>query len=380
MKEQTFRTAKIMVVDDEPGNVQVLARILKWAKYDKVLTTTDSTQVAQLYREFKPDILLLDLKMPKMDGFAVMAHLKEVEPDDFLPVLVLTAQQDRKVRLKALKAGAKDFLNKPFDTAEVLLRINNLVETHQLHKQIRNQNKTLEEKVFDRTKELSESRLEIINRLARAAEYRDNETGMHIIRISRLCARLGKLAGLSPKECELILHASPMHDVGKIGIPDNILMKPGKLSPTEWEIMKMHPIIGAEMLSGSSSELLQMAETIALTHQERWDGSGYPRGLKGEAIPLVGRIVALCDVFDALTNARPYKGAFPVFEAMIEIESKSGILLDPHLVNMFKADLPEMLRIIKQHADSEDGQAGKSKLREIFKVQSELPAEKHRFH
>ncbi|MFQ5715933.1 MAG: HD domain-containing phosphohydrolase [Nitrospinales bacterium] len=380
MKEQKFRTAKIMIVDDEPGNVQVLARILKWAKYDKVLTTTDPTKVERLYQEFKPDILLLDLKMPEMDGFDVMAHLKTIEPDDFLPILVLTAQQDRKVRLKALKAGAKDFLNKPFDTAEVLLRINNLVETHQLHKQIRNQNKTLEEKVLDRTKELSESRLEIINRLARAAEYRDNETGMHIVRMSRLCARLGELAGLSPKECELILHASPMHDVGKIGIPDNILMKPGKLSPAEWEIMKMHPIIGSEMLSGSSSELLQMAETIALTHQERWDGSGYPKGLKGEEIPLVGRIVALCDVFDALTNARPYKGAFPVFEAMIEIESKSGILFDPHLVNIFKTDLPEMLRIISQHADSEDDQAGKSKLKEIFKIQNELLAEKHHFH
>lgn len=218
-------------------------------------------------------------------------------------------------------------------------------ELRRLHQAVRHQNRFLEEKVRERTKELQDSRLEVIHRLGRAAEYRDNDTGLHTIRMSRYAAALGRAAGMTEAECELLLHASPLHDVGKIAIPDRILLKPGKLDPDEWEVMKTHAAIGAELLAGSRSELMQMAETIALTHHEKWDGSGYPRGLKGEEIPLVGRICALCDVFDALTSERPYKKAWSVPEAMAEIERGSGTHFDPRLVELFKQILPEIMEI-----------------------------------
>lgn len=372
MAYSKFNDAKIMIVDDEPGNIHILERILKWARYTQVLSTTNSLEAARLYQEFKPDIILLDLKMPGLNGYEVMAQLREIECDSYLPVLILTAQRDRSSRLQALESGAKDFIQKPFDTAEVLLRIGNIIETRLLHKAVQDQNMVLEEKVRERTKEVRHTRLEVINRLGRAAEYRDNETGMHIIRMSRLSARLAQALGMNEEECELILNASPMHDVGKIGIPDHILLKPGKLNQAEWEIMKMHPAMGAEILSGSNSEVLKMAEVIAITHQERWDGSGYPKGLKGEGIPFVGRLVALCDVFDALTSKRPYKEAFPVEEALIEIENQSGKLFDPHLVKTFKEILPDMIQIIGQNADSKHESLGKSKLKEILNKQAHL--------
>jgi len=369
MKETKYSRAKIMIVDDDPGNIHILERILKWQGYSRIFSITRSTEAVELYRDTRPDILLLDLKMPEMNGLEVLSQLSKIEEDHYIPVLVLTAQQDRVTKLEALKAGAKDFLNKPFDIAEVLLRIDNIIETRLLHNEIRDQNKILEEKVRERTRELRETQLEIINRLGRASEYRDNETGMHIIRMSRLSARLAQALGMNAESCELILHASPMHDVGKIGIPDHILLKPGKLNDVEWEIMRMHPTMGAEMLSGGQSELLQMAELIAITHQERWDGSGYPKGLRGEEIPLEGRIVALCDVFDALTSRRAYKSAFSVEDSVSEIEKQSGKLFDPKLVDVFKSTLPDMLQIIDEFADTKHNGSGKSKLKELVEIE-----------
>lgn len=369
MKETKYSRAKIMIVDDDPGNIHILERILKWQGYSRIFSITRSTEAVELYRDTRPDILLLDLKMPEMNGLEVLSQLSKIEEDHYIPVLVLTAQQDRVTKLEALKAGAKDFLNKPFDIAEVLLRIDNIIETRLLHNEIRDQNKILEEKVRERTRELRETQLEIINRLGRASEYRDNETGMHIIRMSRLSARLAQALGMNAESCELILHASPMHDVGKIGIPDHILLKPGKLNDAEWEIMRMHPTMGAEMLSGGQSELLQMAELIAITHQERWDGSGYPKGLRGEEIPLEGRIVALCDVFDALTSRRAYKSAFSVEDSVSEIEKQSGKLFDPKLVDVFKSTLPDMLQIIDEFADTKHNGSGKSKLKELVEIE-----------
>ena len=291
--------------------------------------------------------------MPYLDGFQVMEQLKEVEKDSYAPILVLTAQSDRNTRLRALAAGARDYIEKPFDITEVTQRISNMLEIRLLHNQVRDQNLILEEKVRARTRELEETRQEAILRLGRAAEYRDNETGMHVIRMSRLSAKLAKKIGLSDDECQLILQASPMHDVGKIGIPDEILLKPGKLNKDEWAIMKKHPEIGAEILSGSHSAVMKMAESIALTHQERWDGSGYPNNLKGEEIPLAGRIVAICDVFDALTSKRYYKEAFSIEKSMEIIEQSSGKDFESRLVEAFKKALPEMIRIVKELPDDE---------------------------
>jgi len=282
--------------------------------------------------------------MPYIDGFQVMEKLNSFEENSYAPVLVLTAQADEDNQLRALHSGAKDFLSKPFTSSEVLARINNMLEVRLL-------NKNLEQKVQERTKELNETRLEIIRRLGHAAEYRDNETGMHVIRMSIYSATIARAAGLDKEECERILKASPMHDLGKIGISDDILLKPGKLDDHQWKIMKTHPGMGAKILSGSQSDLLKMAETIALTHQEKWDGSGYPKGLKGEEIPLVGRIVAIADVFDALTTERPYKKEWPFEKAVALIEEGSGKHFDPQLVAIFKDILPKILEIKEKFAE-----------------------------
>jgi putative two-component system response regulator len=344
--------AKILIVDDQPANVMLLDQTLKDKKYKNVRSTTDSRQAIPIYEEFRPDLLLLDLAMPHMSGFDIMEKLHEIEGDSYIPVLVLTAQHDNKTRLQALKSGARDFITKPFDLMEVLMRINNMLEIRLLHNRLRQQNQELERKVQERTHELEETRMEVIIRLGRAAEYRDNETGMHVVRMSHYSESLGRMAGLDSRECSLLRAASPMHDLGKIGIPDSILLKPGKLDDNEWEIMKMHPTIGASVLAGSDHEVMLMAETISFTHHEKWDGSGYPRGLKGNEIPMVGQIVAVCDVFDALTTERPYKGAWLVEDAVNLIKEQSGRHFNPDLVEKFLQILPEILEIKDQYAES----------------------------
>jgi len=351
--QNNFLNTKILIVDDEQANIALLEDVLENEGYTNFKSTADSRKALDLYKEFRPDLVLLDLNMPHLDGFQVMEQLSEVEKNSYAPVLVLTAQADRNTRLRALAAGARDYIEKPFDITEVVQRISNMLEIRLLHNQVRDQNQILEEKVRARTCELEETRQEAILRLGRAAEYRDNETGMHVIRMSRLSARLAKEIGLNYKECQLILQASPMHDVGKIGIPDEILLKPGKLNEKEWIIMKKHSEIGAEILSGSRSAIMKMAESIALTHQERWDGSGYPNNLKGEEIPLAGRIVAICDVFDALTSKRYYKEAYSVEKSMEIIEQGSGKDFEPYLVDTFKRTLPEMVRIVQELPDDE---------------------------
>lgn len=344
--------AKILIVDDETDNVSVLERILKIEGYTNLQSTTDSRDVKTIYQDFLPDLVLLDLGMPHMDGFEVMGLLKEINKGTHLPILVLTALQDDDILLKALDSGAQDFINKPFDLPEVLARIRNMLEVRLLQKELKKQNEVLEKKVCERTKELNETRLEIIRRLTMAAEYRDNETGQHIIRMSKMCALLGKTIGMNESQYDLLLNASPMHDIGKIGIPDRVLLKPGKLDPEEWEIMKTHTIIGAELLSGHSSELMEMARIIALTHHEKWNGTGYPEGLKGEEIPLVGRICAVCDVFDALTSDRPYKKAWSIEDSLSEIYKNSGKDFDPKLVEAFKKVKDDIIKIIEDRTDT----------------------------
>jgi putative two-component system response regulator len=300
-------------------------------------------------------LILLDLTMPHLDGFQVMKQLQETAQDDYLSVLVLTANSERAIRLRALESGAKDFLTKPVDRVEALTRIRNLLEVRLLHIAALDLNRVLEDKVQERTEELrttnlelQATRLEVILRMGWVAEMRDTDTSAHISRVSRSCACLGKAIGLDERRCELLLNASAMHDVGKVGIPDHILLKPGKLEPDEMNVMKTHAGIGAMVLRGSSYELMKMAEEIALTHHEKWDGSGYPNGLRGEEIPLVGRIVSVCDVFDALTSERPYKQAWPIAPAVAEIESGSGAHFDPQLVLAFCRVLPEILDIRNQ--------------------------------
>jgi putative two-component system response regulator len=348
-----FLLAKILIIDDESSSITLLEDILENEGYSNFRSIQDSSKALEIYREIRPDLVLLNLDMPDLSGYKVMEQLMEAEKRYTPPVLALTALSDRNNKLRALSAGAREYVEKPFDITEVLHRISNMLEMHLLHNQVRDQNQILEKKVKVRTFELEETRQEAILRLGRAAEYRDNETGMHVIRMSRLSHKLAEEIGMPEQECQLILQASPMHDVGKIGVPDEILLKPGKLDEKEWKIMKKHPEIGAEILSGSHSAVMQIAETIALTHQERWDGSGYPHGLKGEEIPIAGRVVAICDVFDALTSKRYYKEAFSVEKSMEIIEGGKGKDFEPKLVDAFKRVLPDMIRIVKELPDDE---------------------------
>jgi putative two-component system response regulator len=330
---ETLYQAHILIVDDQRPNVRLLERILEQAGYVAVQGTTEPCQVAELFDKFQPDLVLLDLHMPHMDGFGVMEALStRIPAGSYFPILVVTADITPEAKRRALSAGARDFLSKPFDTTEVLLRIKNLLETRFLHLQLQNQNQALEAKVRERTRELEQTQLEILERLAQAAEYRDDDTGQHTQRVGHLAARLARDLGLPNEQVELIRLAAPLHDLGKIGIPDHILLKPGRFNPSEYEHMKTHSAIGARILSGGRYPLLRMAEEIAYAHHERWDGSGYPLGLAGEDIPLTGRIVAVADTFDALTHERPYKHAWPIAEAVAEIARQSDEKFDPRVV------------------------------------------------
>lgn len=325
--EVTF-DARILVVDDELANVRFLEVVLEQAGYKHVRSTTDSKQVLSIFEEWSPDLILLDLHMPHPDGFEVLELLRPHLERIYLPILILTADITPKAKRQALTEGAKDFLTKPLDRVEVLLRINILLQT-------RFQNQILESTVRERTEELTYSQHETLERLALAAEYRDDDTGLHTQRVGVMVARIAASMGVPKHQVALLEQTAPLHDIGKIGISDLILLKPGKLTEEEFEIMRQHTVIGGRILSGSRSAWLQQAEEIALSHHERWDGSGYPLGLGGEAIPLSGRIVAVADVFDALTNDRPYKKAWPVTEALAEIERQCGRHFDPDVVAAF---------------------------------------------
>lgn len=350
LDEKTIKEAKILIVDDQPANVTLIEKMLDIDGYINVISTTDPTQVEAIYLEQNSDLILLDLNMPEMDGYQVLAKIREVDPD-YPPIIVLTAQSDRESRIKALDLGARDFLAKPFDRVELMTRIRNMLEVRIMTTAMKNQNIVLDGMVKERTQELNDTRLEVIRRLGRAAEYRDDMTGFHIIRMSRYSQLLGLASGMDEAETEMLLNASPMHDIGKIGIPDSVLMKPGKLEPDEWKIMQTHVDIGVEILSGSSSALMDMAAEIAQNHHEKWDGSGYPRGLSGEDIPLTGRVVAIADVFDALTTERPYKKAWPIEEAVEFLKEQSNKHFEPRLVEIFLEILPDILAVRDQYSE-----------------------------
>jgi putative two-component system response regulator len=340
MTPRVFSRARILVIDDERANVDLLKRVLERAGFSRIVTTCDPREAKDLYIEFRPDLVLLDLHMPHLDGFAVMQQFNQIAEATYLPVLIVTGDLSPQAKRDALSRGAKDFLHKPFSTDEVLLRIGTLLETRFLYLQIQSQNQMLEAKVLERTRELEGAQIEIIERLARAAEFRDDNTGQHTERVGQMAALIAKQIGLSDGQVALIRRAAPLHDVGKIGIPDNILLKLGKLTVDEFDIVKTHTTIGARILSGSRFPILRIAEEIAFSHHERWDGDGYA-GLARDAIPLAGRIVAVADVFDALTQRRPYKDAWPIDNAMGEIDRERGRQFDPALVDAF-------LRVIEQ--------------------------------
>lgn len=331
-----FKDARVLIVDDQVANVMLLEELFARWGYADVIATTDSREVVDLCREIDPDIVLLDLRMPKPDGFEVMELLEEsVRGPARLPILVLTAEVSREVRRRALAAGARDFVSKPFDADEVELRVGNLLETRRLQLELQRQNVVLDYRVKARTRDLESSRLDALRRLALAAEFRDTSTHEHTGRVARTAAQLVAGLGGDDEEVRLMRSAAPLHDVGKIGIPDSILLKAGALSADEYELMKQHTVLGAQILAGGSSPLLQACEDIAATHHECWDGTGYPAGLSGNDIPLSGRVTALADVYDALTHRRPYKEAWPAEAAVEEIARDRGSRFDPAVVDVF---------------------------------------------
>jgi putative two-component system response regulator len=332
----------ILVVDDVPANIDMLADILR-ADY-RVIFATSGVDALETAMTAKPSLIMLDVMMLGMDGYEVCRRLKGDLRTCGIPVIFLTAQADPVNEELGLKLGAVDYLYKPCHAAIVRQRV-------RLHIELRNQNVALETKVRERTRELEETRIEIIRRLGRAAEYRDNETGMHVMRMSQCCHRLAIAAGIPAGQAEILQLAAPMHDIGKIGIPDRILLKPGKLDAEEWAIMQRHVQIGAEIIGKHQSPLLDVARTVALTHHERWDGKGYPLGLVGEVIPIEGRIAAICDVYDALRSVRPYKQAWPQEKAIALIVEQSGLAFDPALVKLFHDQLNEFARISDLFAD-----------------------------
>ena len=341
----------ILIVDDEPANLKLLDKMLGGQGYRRLVLVNDARQAVANYLASRPSLILLDINMPHLDGYQVIEQLKALNDPLLPPIVVLTAQHGKDALLRALGAGARDFITKPFDRNELLMRVRNLLDAQLAHRLLHDQKAVLEEMVQVRTAELHSTRLQIVQRLGMAAEYRDEETGNHILRMSHSCALLARAVGWNDADCDLILNASPMHDIGKIGIPDAILLKPGKFEPHEWEIMKSHASIGGKLLEGDDSDLLRMAREIALSHHEKWDGSGYPNGLVGEAIPMAGRIAALADVFDALTSVRPYKKAWPVEEAVAYVRDNSGRHFDPDLVEVFLRQLPGILAIRERFAE-----------------------------
>jgi putative two-component system response regulator len=357
--------ARIFIVDDEPANLKLLDKMLTTQGYDQLVLIQDPREVLEKYRETSPDLILLDINMPHLDGYQVMEQLNALNDPLPPPILILTAQHGRDYLLKALALGARDFVGKPFDRAELLMRVRNMLDVQLAHDYVyhqkellefqhllmNDQKKMLDEMVHKRTEELRQTRLQVVRRLGRAAEYRDNETGLHIIRMSQISTLLAKSLGWSEVDCELMLHASPMHDIGKIGIPDAILLKPGKFEADEWEIMKTHTTIGAHILEDGDSDLLCLAREIALSHHEKWDGSGYPQGLAKEAIPQSGRIVAVADVFDALTSTRPYKKAWAVDDAVAFIKENAGHHFDPEVTMHFLKCLPEIITVRENYTE-----------------------------
>jgi len=346
-----------LVVDDQIQNIELLEAFLTPQGYDIIRAQSGKEALAILSGN-DIDLILLDVMMPGMDGFEVTRRVRENPSFQLLPIILVTALREIEDHVKGIEAGCDDFISKPVDKPELIARVRALLKVKAYHDLVQDYQNKMELEIKIRTQELQQSltrtkaaSLEIIQRLSIASEYKDEETGNHISRMSRYAAAVARRMGLDETMTEMVLSTAPMHDLGKIGIPDRILLKPAKLSPLEWEIMKRHTLIGAEILKGSEIELIRTGEMIARTHHEKWDGSGYPAGLRGEEIPLYGRITAIADVFDAMTSVRPYKEAFSVEKALDLIRDERGSHFDPAVVDAFFEILDE-IRAIKQQYES----------------------------
>jgi putative two-component system response regulator len=366
---------RIVIVDDEELNILVVGEYLKSAGYHELAHTTDPFRAIGLIAKERPDLVLLDIHMPQLNGIQVLRQIRAEDSMQHVPVVILTSESSDKLKMDALHAGANDFLQKPVHSGELLARVRNILLAKAHQDQLQNQSERLEALVRQRTAQLEASRREIIHCLARAAEYRDDDTGHHVIRVGRYVRVIGEELGFEARALDDLEQAAKLHDVGKIGIPDDILLKSGKLTDEEFNAMRQHcnygkhiiqPLtntdsatmnshtsLGAEILEASDSPLLEIAKRIALTHHERWDGSGYPLGLMGEDIPLEGRITAVADVFDALSSRRPYKAPFPLdkcFEIMLE---GRGTHFDPRVLDAFVARREDIVRIQIEYANEE---------------------------
>lgn len=348
---------KILVVDDEDRNLRLMEAILIPLGYEVILARDGEEALGEV-REVSPDVILLDVMMPRMDGFEVARRLKSNEETKIIPIVMITALTEVENRVKALKAGADDFLSKPVDRTELEARVRSLLKVKAYNDHMRNYQKELEAEVAKRTTQLRQAldkirvaSIDTIYRLSRAAEYKDEDTGAHIRRMSNYSAIVARRMGLLEKTVEAILYAAPMHDVGKIGTPDRILLKPAKHDPDEWQIMKQHTIIGGRILEGSQAGFIKLAEIIALSHHEKWDGSGYPRGLRGTDIPLAGRITAIADVFDALMSKRPYKPAFSLEKSYGIIREGRGNHFDLEVTDAFFSAEEEILSVKEKYKD-----------------------------
>jgi len=336
--------ATILIVDDAPENIDVLTGILREGyKVKAALNGETAINIAKAAK--KPDLILLDVLMPGIDGYDVCRQLKANVETANIPVIFVTAKSEIKDEEQGFALGAVDYITKPVSPPIVLARVKTQLALY-------DQARHLEKLVQKRTAELNETRVEIIRRLGRAAEFKDNETGMHVIRMSWFSRFLAEQIGKPEAWCDLLYNAAPMHDIGKIGIPDRVLLKPGKLDAEEWDIMQKHVEYGAEIIGDHSSPLLQLAKEVALFHHEKWNGKGYPHSVSGEDIPLSARIVAIADVFDALTSERPYKKAWSEERAIALLEEESGSHFDPGLVSEFVKCLPRIREIQAQYHDT----------------------------
>ena len=370
---------KIVVIDDEPQNAREIAQHLTSVGITQFAWTSEPTSALEFIQAERPDVLLLDLQMPGQDGISLLQQIRADERLSHVPTIVLTSRKDRQLEHKALELGALDFLRKPVDPIELIPRVRNAWSVKSYQDRLERQANDLDRLVRERTAELALSRLELIHCLGRAAEYRDNETGRHVVRVGRYVGVLARELNLDPRVVELMELAAPLHDVGKIGIPDAILRKPGSLAVDEFRIMQSHcdlglrifndasegslndlvehPQLGGSFISEYVSPVLRMASSIAVTHHERWDGAGYPKGLKGTEIPIEGRITAVADVFDALSTARAYKPAFPLDKCLGILRDSRGSHFDPDIVDAFFARLDDMIAIFREYGDADEHNA-----------------------
>ena len=343
--------SNILICDDSVSNVMMLRALLVSEGFNRVTGITDPEKVVPMLQESGFDLLVLDIEMPILDGFGVMETIENSSLKNKPTILVVTGSQKVETRNRALQSGAQDFINKPLDEIEAVLRVRNLLVAHTAFKSKINRVSALEKKIEARTLELSEANQFLINSMALIAEFKDKETGKHVLRVGQYARILAEVYGLAPEICYLIEKAAPLHDLGKIAIPDSILLKPGPLDEAERIIMDSHSKIGADILCSRTSMLVSMASAIALSHHERWDGAGYPSGLAGESIPVEGRITTIADVFDALTTVRPYKEAWTVNQAVEHLEQGAGHHFDPTLVALFVENLESILKIKDTYSD-----------------------------